>query len=770
MTHPNLFKLLLLAILAAMLPQLASSNNPMFENGDNGSKSAISDRSHSTSTTTTSLNASSLQTIQIGNGSERSEALPVFNWWKSSYTGNECLYVKDNLNGLKAGDKIVSLSYNCIQGSAYGGNFNVRIKNTTKSTFNSNDNASDVSIIEVGYNDNVYGNVTLGSYNAGDWIVFNLNEPFVYNGQNIIIDIRNTAPAESQGWCYFACTEYNSRRSIYWRNANSENVEASGFHSGYDPYGNYDSGMYLGESSDPSLVPNVRITYIPSSIEQPSPVDLGVSVKWASINVGATSPEQAGGYYAWGEIAPKATYYWSNYMCDSISCGTNNDPIFVNGLTDISGTIYDAAKENLGPNWRTPTKEEWDELISGCNWTQTNVNGIHVWKISNKSNSNNFIYLPFVGYMRHDKLITDQYLLYCGYQSSTQNSDKPWEAYVMASDEGGWRHTHNCQPRFEGYPVRAVYVESIFANSISLSPTSLSLVVGESSTLTATISPSNVTNGTVTWTSTNTSVATVDGFGTVTAKAAGTTTIKATTTDGTNLSASCSVTVTKAPILATSITISPSQLYMVEGDEAILNATVLPNNTDNPGVLWSSSNQNVATVNSSGKVTAKSEGTATITAKTVDGSNLTSTCQVTVNEEDGWAMLTPDFNKTIMFKKFRIKPNATGSSNYVGIRFSPLPNEYAELQSCSINSYTGWFMIEPEGQITYTSSMTDLGNGWFEYEYPSYLCFYNYERNVKWGTVKVFVEYPGTIYGDVNGDGNITAADITAVYNILLGN
>ena len=182
-----------------------------------------------------------------------------------------------------------------------------------------------------------------------------------------------------------------------------------------------------------------------------------------------------------------------------------------------------------------------------------------------------------------------------------------------------------------------------------------------------------------------------------------------------------------------------------------------------------SSNQNVATVNSSGKVTAISSGSATITARTIDGSNLTSTCQVTVNDEEGWVTLTPDFNKTIMFKKIRIKPNSTGTANYVGIRFSPLPNEYAETESCSVNTYTGWFINEAEERI-YTSSMTNLGNGWFEYEHPSYLCFYNYERNVKWGAVKVFVEYPGATYGDVNGDGVITSADVTAVYNVLLGN
>lgn len=566
----HLTRLALLAI-ATMLPQLANAHKSMVNNGDNVGKSAITVNDNSSSIANApNMNSTNTQTIQVGTGTERNETAPVFNWWLRSYTGNENLYVKNDLAGLKAGDKIVSLSYQCISGSASGGNFNIRMKNTSKNTFNSNTSGTDVSVIEVGYTEKVYGNVTLGSYSAGDWIVFNLSEPFVYNGQNIIIDIRNTAPATSHGWCYFASTENNCRRAIAWRNANSENVESLGFNDTY-----IDSGIFEGNPTDHTNVPNVRITYTPSDI---------------------------------------------------------------------------------------------------------------------------------------------------------------------------------------------------YATGIYLSQSSLNLEVGSTATLTATVLPSNATNKNVTWSSSNTAVATVNQYGTVTAKAAGTATIKATTTDGTNLSASCLVTVTRAPILATSITISPSQLELAEGDETILSVTVLPENTDNKGVLWSSSNQNAAIVNSSGKVTAISPGSATITARTVDGSNLTSTCQVTVNEEDGWATLTPDFNKAIMFKKIRIKPNTTGTSNYVVIELSPLPNAYAEEPSHGINTYTGWLMNEADGTTTNTSMMTNLGNGWFEYVHPSYLCFYGYQRNVKWGTVKVFVEYPGATYGDVNGDGIITAADVTAIYDILLGN
>ena len=208
-------------------------------------------------------------TIQLGYGTNMNEIVPIFNWWKCSYTGNENLYLRDEL-GLERGDKIVALSYNCISGSASGGNFNVRIINTSLNTLPTQQESEfDASVLQVGVNDKVYCNATMGSYSAGDWITFTFDEPFVYEGENIIIDIRNTAPAQSQGWCYFACTPDTNgiaRRAICWRNANSEDVASDGFHGDYDPFGSYDSGIYYEEDGTyVNSLPNTRITYIPAS-------------------------------------------------------------------------------------------------------------------------------------------------------------------------------------------------------------------------------------------------------------------------------------------------------------------------------------------------------------------------------------------------------------------------------------------------------------------------------------------------------------------------
>ncbi len=207
-------------------------------------------------------------TVQVGNGTFQNETMPIFNWWKSSYTGNEVIYLRDEL-GMKKGDEIVALSYQCISGSAYGGNFNVRIINTNLNTLpTQQESYNDVSVIQVGYNDKVYCNATMGSYSTGDWITFTFDEPFVYEGENIIIDIRNTAPAESQGWCYFACTQDRNiaRRNMVWRNGNSENVEADGFHDGYTPFGVYDTGIYeyKDDEDHTSFYPNTRFTYNPA--------------------------------------------------------------------------------------------------------------------------------------------------------------------------------------------------------------------------------------------------------------------------------------------------------------------------------------------------------------------------------------------------------------------------------------------------------------------------------------------------------------------------
>ena len=167
---------------------------------------------------------------------------------------------------------------------------------------------------------------------------------------------------------------------------------------------------------------------------------------------------------------------------------------------------------------------------------------------------------------------------------------------------------------------------TISVTGVSLNKNSTTLVVGGTETLTATVSPSNATNKNVTWTSSNTSVATVSN-GTITAKKAGNATITAKTVDG-NKTATCSVTVNSNTVSVTSVSLNKNSLTLDIGETETLTATISPNNATNQNVSWISSNTGVATV-SNGIVSAISSGTSTITVKTVDG-NKTATCLITV--------------------------------------------------------------------------------------------------------------------------------------------
>lgn len=174
---------------------------------------------------------------------------------------------------------------------------------------------------------------------------------------------------------------------------------------------------------------------------------------------------------------------------------------------------------------------------------------------------------------------------------------------------------------------------------IKLSKTSLTLNVGKSSTLKATVSPTNAISKSVKWTSSNTAVASVKN-GKVTAKKAGTATITAKTTNG--KTAKCKVTVTN---LATSVKLSKTSLTLNLGSSSSLTATVTPSNATNKTITWSSSNKNIVTV-TNGKITAKKEGTATITAKTSNGKK--ATCKVTVKDKNSWKELYKEKLKQLL--------------------------------------------------------------------------------------------------------------------------
>lgn len=148
------------------------------------------------------------------------------------------------------------------------------------------------------------------------------------------------------------------------------------------------------------------IVTAPYTVVTPEAIDLGLpsGLKWASFNLGATSPEEYGDYFAWGEVTPKANYSWSTYKyCDGSSNSMTKyclDSSYgqVDGLSLLESQD-DAASINLGEDWRMPTKEEWTELMNDCSWVWTTVNGKEGYLITGKKAgfTENSIFLPAAG-------------------------------------------------------------------------------------------------------------------------------------------------------------------------------------------------------------------------------------------------------------------------------------------------------------------------------------------------------------------------------------
>ena len=173
--------------------------------------------------------------------------------------------------------------------------------------------------------------------------------------------------------------------------------------------------------------------------------------------------------------------------------------------------------------------------------------------------------------------------------------------------------------------------EAVLVTSVNLNKTEATIEVAAQEQLTATVLPEDATNKAVIWTTSDPAVATVDETGLVTAVAVGTATITATTTDGTELEATCAVTVIQ---LATSVALNKTEATIEVAVQEQLTATVLPEDATNKAVTWASSDPTVATVDETGLVTAVAVGTATITATTTDGTNLEASCAVTVAPEE----------------------------------------------------------------------------------------------------------------------------------------
>lgn len=210
-------------------------------------------------------------------------------------------------------------------------------------------------------------------------------------------------------------------------------------------------------------------------------VDLGLSVKWATCNVGASKPEEYGNYYAWGEtsaygeapsaypysftgtknsgyanLSSKTNYDWSTYKycrgssstmtkyCTSSSYGTVDNKTVLD-LED------DAAHVNWGGSWRMPTKAEQDELRSNCTWTWTTQNGVKGYKVTSKTNGNS-LFLPAAGFRNGSGL--NGVGSSGNYWSSSLGSGSSLDAYCLYF-YSGYVHSYNDYRR-SGQSVRPV--------------------------------------------------------------------------------------------------------------------------------------------------------------------------------------------------------------------------------------------------------------------------------------------------------------------------
>ncbi|MBR6067952.1 MAG: InlB B-repeat-containing protein [Bacteroidales bacterium] len=193
-------------------------------------------------------------------------------------------------------------------------------------------------------------------------------------------------------------------------------------------------------------------------------IDLGLpsGTKWALTNVGSTTPEAYGDYFAWGETEPKETYNWSTYRycngdyntltkyCNYSSYGNNG---FTDNLTTLEASD-DAATANWGSAWRMPTKEEFEELKNNCTVTWTTQNGVN-GRLFTGPNGNS-IFLPAAGYR------FDSELYYAGsngyYWSSSLYTDYPYIAWYLDFYSGNYDMYDN--NRSYGRSVRPVCVSA----------------------------------------------------------------------------------------------------------------------------------------------------------------------------------------------------------------------------------------------------------------------------------------------------------------------
>ncbi len=226
---------------------------------------------------------------------------------------------------------------------------------------------------------------------------------------------------------------------------------------------------------------------------------------------------------------------------------------------------------------------------------------------------------------------------------------------------------------------------TVAVTGVTLNKTSLSMVEGNSETLTATVSPDNATNKAVSWKSSDASIASVDGTGKVTAVKAGSATITVSTTDGSK-TATCSVSVTPKTISVTGVAIEPSTLEIKEGDTYQLKATVSPADASQ-AVDWASPSPHIATVDQNGLLTAVAPGTVRIVVRSKAFTDKQGFCDVTVTQDNTLTGISLDADEITI---------AAGDSRNLTVIFYP---EYASNKNVTWKSSDASVVTVSDGKV-----------------------------------------------------------------------
>lgn len=338
-------------------------------------------------------------------------------------------------------------------------------------------------------------------------------------------------------------------------------------------------------------------------------VDLGLSVLWATKNVGASTESDLGKMFAWGETQTKSSFTQGNstmYRHDVF----NDSRFYIEGGSYNLPSSLDAASYNWGSDWRMPTIRELRELMNYCIFTKEEINGKAGYRVTGPNGNSIF----FPGNLANG----------ASYWTASTGSDieDAFGYQINSPYHGGYFEW--VDSRADGGYVRGV-TQRVRVEKITIEGPTSPLEIDDTYQLKYTISPSNATNREVKWSTSDNNIAKVSDTGLVTATGSGKAVITCTAQDGWGGSGSYTIEVAESP-KPTRIFVSPTTMSLTVGQSDFLTYSLVPSNA-RAEVKWVSANEDIASV-INGRVIGKGPGSTFISAVTDNGQE--SSCLVTV--------------------------------------------------------------------------------------------------------------------------------------------